>query len=668
LLSGKDGGWRGGVNFAANVSGTPEALMIESQTAIDGFHRYDIVGNENVRLATACSGRYNAVTSTLADLLCESPVGGGTLRLRGALSLVTQVPNYDLTLEAEKVPLTSVVRLLRQAKKQIPADLTASGLLNAEFHATRNGPPVPEDARLELLAHSSGTGAATNVRVASRLSSNTGIDEVAFGTIPLALVAADSPAAKPGHLMTRLNTKEKEQEKNQEPAETHLRIGPVALAMNVSAPVNAGGWISVAGYSLFLRGDVELKDMFRLESVMGLPAARPAAEGSAKLDVTVSGRWQGFAAPAAVGTAQLRNVRAEMHGLNTPIEIASATIALDPDAVRMDKISARTGSTHWSGEVTAPRHCAAPAAGPVVVPGAAPAVVPGTAPTCVFQFDLTADQLSTGDLAEWFTPHPAKRPWYRILNANSNSSSNDTLGSSPLLAIQAHGNLHVDRFGLEKVSATQVATQVEVDRGKITLTALRGQLLQGTHQGNWIIDVSTHDVSNHDVSNQSVRYHGTGTLQDISLAQVGTLMNDDWISGTAGGNFDIDGSGNSFRQLLERSDGKLQFVMRNGSLSHIEIPGSPAPLPVHRFAGELHVKKGAWELSAGRLESRDGTYQVSGTASPRSGFDLVLTRGDEQSWTLTGTLAKPHVAPVGHWEANRTEAKRREADAVTVKP
>jgi len=649
LLSGKDGGWRGGVNFAANVSGTPEALMIESQTAINGFHRYDIVGSENVRLATACSGGYNAVTSTLADLLCESPVGGGTLRLRGALSLVAQVPNYDLRLEAEKVPLTSVVRLLRQAKKQIPADLTASGLLNAEFHATRNGPPVPEDARLELLAHSSGTGAATNVRVASRLSSNAGnaeTDEVAFGTIPLALVAADSPVAKPGRPTKRSKTKEKEQEKNQEPAETHLRIGPVALAMNDSAPVNAGGWISVAGYSLFLRGDVELKDMFRLENVMGLPAARPAAEGSARLDVTVSGPWQGFAAPAAVGTAQLRNVRAEMHGLNTPIEIASATIALDPDAVRMDKISARMGSTHWSGEVTAPRHCAAPAA------------VASITPTCVFQFDLTADQLSTGDLAEWFTPHPAKRPWYRILNSNSNSSSNDSLGSSPLLAIQAHGNLHVGRFGLKKVSATQVATQVEVDRGKITLTALRGQLLEGTHQGNWIVDMS----------DRPMRYHGTGTLQDISLAQVGTLMNDDWISGTAAGNFDLDGSGDSFRQVLERSDGKLQFVMRNGSLPHIEIPGSPVPLPVHRFAGELRLKKGAWELSAGRLESRDGTYQVSGTASPGSGFDFVLTRGDEQSWTLTGTLAKPHVAPVGHREANRTEAKRVEAGAEAVKP
>jgi hypothetical protein len=661
LLSGKDGGWRGGVNFTANVSGTPEALLIESQTAIDGFHRYDIVGSENVRLATVCSGQYNAVTSTLADLLCDSPAGGGTLRLRGMLSLVAQVPNYDLTLEAEKVPLTSVVRLLRQAKKQIPGDLTASGLLNAEFHATRDGPGFREDGGLTKWT---GNGAATNVR----LSSNGGKDEVAFGTIPLALVAADSRTAKSGHHLTRLKAKEKEQEKNQEPAETHLRIGPVALPMSLSAPANAGGWISAAGYSLFLRGDVELKDMFRLENVMGLPAARPAAEGSAKLDVTVSGPWQGFAAPAAVGTAQLRNVRAEMHGLNTPIEIASASMSLDPDAVRMEKISAWTGGTHWSGGVTAPRHCTAPGAGPVVVPGAAPAVVagavPGITPTCVFQFDLTADQISIGDLAEWFTPHPAKRPWYRILNSNSN----DSQGSSPLLAIQAHGTLHVGRFGLKKVSATQVATQVEVDRGKITLTALRGQLLEGTHQGNWVVDMSNRDVANHDVATQSVRYHGTGTLQDISLAQVGAVMNDDWISGTAGGNFDVDGSGDSFRQLLERADGKLQFVMRNGSLPHIEIPGTPAPLAVHRFAGELHLKKGAWELSAGRLESRDGTYQVGGTASPGNGFDFVLTRGDEQSWTLTGTLAKPHVAPVGHRETNRTEAKRVEEGAETAKP
>ncbi|HMD18175.1 MAG TPA: AsmA family protein [Terriglobales bacterium] len=655
LLSGKDRGWRGGVNFTANLSGTAEALRIESQTEIEDFHRYDIVGSESLRLGTACSGKYSASTSSLDDLLCESPIGGGVLRLKGGLSLATQVPAYDLTLSAEKVPVTSVVRLLRRAKKQVRGDLTASGLLNAEFRATRNRPAVFEDARYRLLPQWSGTGSAINVRISSSAgNSGKDKDEVALGAIPLTLVGANeretSSAAKPGHAKT--------QEKDQEPAEPHLRIGLATLAMNGAAPVNAGGWISLSGYRFFLRGDMGLKELFRLEDILALPVARPAAEGEAKLDVSVSGPWQGFAAPTALGTAQLRNVRAEMRGLNTPLEIGSAIMFLTPDAVLMQKISARAGSTHWSGGVTSPRHCAAPGANS------------GVATNCVFQFDLTADQLSTGDLAEWFTPHPAKRPWYRILN------SSEVQGPSPLLAIQAHGSFHVGRFGLKRVVATQVVTQVEVDRGKITLAALSAQLLQGTHQGNWIIDLSNRDASVHDVSaqetsSQTLRYRGTGTLQDISLAQVGTFFsdtmsdatNDAWIAGTADGKFEVEGSGDSFRDLLARSDGKLQFVMRNGSLHRIEIPGSPVPLPVHRFAGELRLKKGTWELAAGRLESRDGIYQVSGTASPGTGLDFRLTRGDEQSWTLTGTFVKPHVAP-----GSRTVAKRTDADTKSAKP
>jgi hypothetical protein len=652
LLSGKDRGWRGGVSFTANLTGTPEELRIESQTAIDGFHRYDIVGSENVRLATVCSGQYNAITITLAGLLCESPVSGGTFRLRGTFAVVKEQPTYDLTLAVEEVPLTSVVRLLRQAKKQIPGDLTASGLLNAKFRATRSVPNVSGNAQHDLLPHLSqtwsGNGSATNVR----LSSNAGKDEFGLGTIPLVLVGAESQGTsqrgRPGH------PRKQEQETDEEPATPHLRMGPVSLAMNGSAPVSAGGWMSTTGYRFFLRGDVELKDLFRLENVLALAVTRPAAEGSAKLDVNVSGPWQGFAAAVSAGTAQLRNVRAEMHGLNTPIEIGSATVTLTPDAVWVQKIAARTGSTHWSGGVTAPRHCAASS----VVPGAAPSL----APSCVFQFDLTADELSTGDLAEWFTPHPAKRPWYRILNSSSSSSSDDPQSSLLPLAIQAHGNLRIGRLGLKKVLATQVSTQLEVDRGKITLTALRGELLGGTHQGNWTIDVSGHDLSARDASAQdtfahSLRYHGSGTLHNISLTQVGSLMNDAWIAGTADGQFDVEGPGDSFHELLARSNGKLQFVMRNGSLPHVEIPGSPVPLPVHRFTGELRLKKAAWELSAGRLESRDGLYQVSGIASPSSALDFVLTRGDEQSWALTGTLAKPRVAPLGHTEANANNVK-----------
>ena len=164
---------------------------------------------------------------------------------------------YDLTIEARKIPLTSVVRLARQAKKQIPADLVASGLLNGEFHGANglaNGLLVSEKERTNLhdqlrqyqLRQWTGIGSATNVL----LSSNSGKDDLAITAIPLSLAGTvngsrvASALSRPGPLA------------EQEPAGPHLRIGPGAVAVNGSVPVSAGGWISTAGYRFFLRGDV----------------------------------------------------------------------------------------------------------------------------------------------------------------------------------------------------------------------------------------------------------------------------------------------------------------------------------------------------------------------------------------------------------------------------
>jgi uncharacterized protein involved in outer membrane biogenesis len=612
LLSGRDRGFRGAVTFTANLSGTPQALAIDSRVAINGFRRYDIVDSKNVNIATGCTGTYSSPSHSFTEIACESPVGGGTLRVRGGIGAERGYdnPTYDLTFAAEKIPVASVLALFRKAKQQLPSDLTASGVIDGEFHAVRT---VDEPSF-------TGTGTASHVQ----LLSNAGKDSITLGDIPLML--AGNPIVGRTLQRSKPNPINDAKGKESEPSEAHLRIGPASLQVNTSSPANAGGWVSARGYRFFLRGDLELQNLFRLENVLGLPAARPAAEGDAKLDVSISGAWQGLAAPNALGTVQLRNVRAETHGLNVPIVISSATVVLAPDKFAMQKLVAQTGNTHWSGSVTAPRHCA---------------------PACAFQFDLSADRLSADGLAEWFTPHPAKRPWYRIL------SSDGPEGPSPLLARQAHGNLRVARLELKKMIATQVSTDLNLDRGKVTMTNLHAALLQGTYQGNWTVDASI----------LPPRYRGGGTLQNISLAQLGTLMNDAWIAGNADGSFDLDTSGGSLRELLGNSDGKLQFVMRNGSLTHVQLPGSRGPLPVYRFAGDLQARKGVWALPDGRLESRDGLYQVTGSAGLGNGLNFVLTRSDERSWNLTGTLTKPHVTPVAQ-EISRTEMKR----ANDVKP
>ncbi len=594
LFSGRDRGWRGDVSVGANLSGTPKSLLVRSQVSIDDFRRYDIMSG-GVRLSTACAARYSAEDGTLEDISCASPVSGGALRLRGSLGPITTAPNYDLTLTADRVPLASLLQVSHQTKKGLPADLAASGRLNAAIHAVRT-----EFGAAQL----SGEGTAADVR----LSSNAGKDEITFGNIPLAVRNADATRAK--------SSKASSRHTDGEPAEAHLQIGPFPLGMGAAAPASATAWVSASGYRFSLRGDTEVKSLYRLANTLGLWGFRPVADGAARVDVSVSGVWQGFAAPQAVGTAQLRNIRTGMRGLNPPIDIVSAIVKLDPEAVSLEKIAAQTSDTHWSGAVRAPRHCASDG--------------------CVFQFDLGADQISSGSLAEWFTPRPTKRPWYQIL------TSSEQQGKSPLVAIQARGRLRINRLSLEKVDASQLVAQVEMDRGKIALTGLRGQVFQGTHQGDWVIDVSA----------MPPHYQATGQLQNVSMAQVSAAMNDGWTTGTAEGKFNLTTSGINFSDLLAHLEGELQFTERNGTLAHVELPDAAKPFPVHFFSGNLKMKNGIWKLSAGKLESRDGIYQVSGTASPDDGLSLVLTRSDEQSWNITGSLLKSNVA-----HANRTEAR-----------
>ena len=617
LLTGKDHGWRGGLDFTTTFLGTPESLSIDNQTTIQGFRRYDILDNRNIRLATHCSGRYSATTAALADLLCESAVGNGTLRIAGNANVAAHPANYDLTIRASKIPVASLVELVHEAKQQLPRDLTAEGWLEGEFHAVR----IPSGP-----ARFTGSGQASQVLLHSSGDSNL----IELGDVPLTLVSEGCCKDSTAHSTTRIRAVGKQIDP--EPGEPHLRIGPASLVVNSSVPASVGGWISVSGYRLFLHGDFALKNLFTLETMCGLPGLQPAAEGSAKLDVSISGAWQGLTAPNALGAAQLKDVRFETRSLNTPIEISSATLNLAQDAVSLEKISASTGETRWTGSVQAPRHCV---------------------PACRYQFDLAADQLSTADLIEWFTPHPASRPWYRILSSGDQSST-EKPGGSPLLALEAQGQLRVGQFEIKKALATQLTTAFTVDHGKIALDHVRGQFLQGAYRGNWTINASS----------KPLELHASGALKNFSLERLSALMSDPWITGNADGTFDLTTSGASFREMLSNADGKIQISMRNGTFAHLEIPGAPAPLPVYRFNGNLLLKEGQWQLSSGRLESRDGLYEVNGKASPGKGVDFHFTRGDEQSWNITGSLAKPHATPASHREISRTEPTA----APTAKP
>ena len=80
------------------------------------------------QVRTRCLGEY---TKGILGLKCDTPLGTGGLLITAHFT--PSARNYDLSLVANRVPLSLMAALARQARRPLPDDFTATGDLNAAF-------------------------------------------------------------------------------------------------------------------------------------------------------------------------------------------------------------------------------------------------------------------------------------------------------------------------------------------------------------------------------------------------------------------------------------------------------------------------------------------------------------------------------------------------------
>jgi len=134
---GQDKGWRGGVRLAAKLTGTPTGLIIDMEGSIDRFPALRHSGDRALRLAARCGGHYSSTDHLLSALDCESPVGDGSIALKGTIAPMRNTSVYDLTLFAQNLPLQPLVDFVRRVKKNVPTDLIATGKMEASVTLRR---------------------------------------------------------------------------------------------------------------------------------------------------------------------------------------------------------------------------------------------------------------------------------------------------------------------------------------------------------------------------------------------------------------------------------------------------------------------------------------------------------------------------------------------------
>ena len=421
----------------------------------------------------------------MSEVACTAPVGDGVINVTGSIKGPFSSRDYDLTLTARDLPIQSLVALARHAKQGVPDDLIAAGRLNGNVKLQRDF-----GSRASGMAWK-GSGETSGFDLRSKLNKT----ELVLGKVPF--VVSSATEGKFRATLHEIGTS----------TETHLDIGPFSLALGRPASVSVGGWASRSGYSFEIQGEAQVPRLLQAARMVGISAPQPAADGFARIDLQIGGAWSGFADPRALGKAQLHSVRAEVRGVNAPLEIASATLLLMPDQVTVQNVTASIADTSWHGSLVLPRQCALPE-------------------SCPVHFDLHTDEVATDRLNQLFNPHVRQQPWYRFL-------SSPAAGVPYLLTVHATGKLTANRVVIHKLVGNRVSANVELNKGKLRLSDVRGDVLGGRHTGEWEGDFTA----------KPPEYSGSGTLERVELSQLSERMKDDWITGTATGTYRVKASG-----------------------------------------------------------------------------------------------------------------------------
>jgi hypothetical protein len=591
LIYGRDRGWRGGTSASASFTGTPASLSVVLDTNVDDFRRYDIALGEALRLRAHCTGTFSTDDDSLNDVLCESPVKPGTLRITGS-GKNWGADSYQIALTAQQLPMDRIVAFARHVKKDLPPDLNASGEADAVFEVRKT---ADEPAKW------TGGGRASHVAVHSTvLGNDLQIGQMEF-TVPAAASAKPAAAAH----------KRRSRAQHSPPPGFALLISPFSLSMGAPSPAVVNGFFDQENYRASVSGDAELTRLSQVARAFGIGTPGIGLAGGADIRLDIAGEWAGFSAPRLSGEMRLRDVSAELQGVNEPLHVASAQANIANSAVSVTSIAGSFDKdTAIAGSASFPVHCTSPE-------------------NCVIHFDLHTNEISLGRVNQLLNPGARSQPWYHLLSIGEQHQD-------ALLKLYADGKFDITHFHMGQLTADNFQGQLRMNAGRVQLDVVRSDLLGGHHSGQWTGDFTQ----------SPPRYSGGGTLQKISMDQLSTLMRENWASGQSQGKYAIAMQGTNTASLLTSATGSLDFTWTGGALHKFVLDGLPAPLTFSTLAGVLNFGQGKLAFDNCQLKTAGAVYDVKGDATYDRNLDFRLQRAGGTSYVVAGSLDQPRVTAV----------------------
>ena len=560
LATGSDAGWRGDMRGEIHVDGTAASAQIKTRLRATDVHRAEFAPVAPMDFDANCGFVYHYSERSLENLVCDSPLGNGRIRLAGNLPGKTGgLPQFSV--ELDRVPVAAGLDALRTVRSSVVPDLeaagTASGKINyAEIPASNAKENKPSIA---TPVHPAKAGATAKGSPATGpLTGSFTIEgfQLSGGGLSKPIVAPkvvfEAAPAPQGHA----------------PA----LAGTAVVPLGGTTPLTVSVRMGLKGYQVGLRGQVGIVRGRELAHAAGIKQADildSLAGDPLVVDLNAEGPWMPvqealFAntshagplppvMPAKViplshakppvedppipasdtlfGTVTVRSANWKAGYLVNHVEIADATLHVDLAGgigdTRLDPVNFSYGPLKGTASFQVPGHCDTQESCPTQFQIEFGGLDAATVQTAILGAHEKGTMLS--DLINRLRP-TASPAWPELQGTVKASSM--VLG--PVTLKDATAELHFQPTGIE-------------------ISGLDATLLGGRLHATGTL-----------VSGDKPEYMLEGNVEKLDPVEVGKMLGETWRGGTFDATGKVELSGYTGEDLAASAKGTLHFEWRHG--------------------------------------------------------------------------------------------------------
>jgi hypothetical protein len=587
LLLGSDAGWRGDLTGELHIEGTPEAAQVKTRLRATGVHRSEFAPAAPMDFDANCSLLAHFSARTIDNLLCDSPLGNGHIRLTGNLPGDGGQPR--LSVELDRISIAAGLDALRTVRSNLAPGLEVTGLVSGK---------ISYAAASTIGAISEKSAHFGDVRSAKAHAAMQGPLSGSFTIQGLQISGngLSQPLRVPKILVTPAN----------QPSGTGQALtATVAIPVGAATPLTVSTRPMLSGYQLTMRGQASItraRDLARVAGISNIKALDALAGDPVSVDLAASGPWMlpvqtlslselsptaaslPSAAPAdsLTGTVTLRNATWKADYLVNPVEISQATLHLDSGQLRWDPIVFSYGPVKGTASLTLPAACDAPQ-------------------PCPPRFQLQFGALDSAVLQAAFLGARERGTMLSTLIHRLRSTATPAWPS-------LEGSVKAESLILGPVTLHQPQATLHTLANGAEITAFDAALLGGRIQGTGAYHAAA-------TAKDKPSYTLEAQFDKLSPPAVGQLLGLRFSGGTFNANGKIELTGYTAADLTASAKGALHFDWLHGTVTAATgvVPQSLARFD--RWTADAEIANGALTLKENQVKRGAHTTPVQATVT-----------------------------------------------------